>query len=80
LPVPAFDPKDETDSPRLIHGAPDYALACWRDVFVVIWRRETTLKAVHHLRRECEGFSRIQGRKKERRGINKRRRAQVRGF
>ena len=35
----------------------DYVLATWQQIFVVVWRRDTTLEAVAALHRECREFA-----------------------
>lgn len=48
---------------HIIHAEQDYALATLDDIFVLIWRHETTMAGAEALRRECFAFgeSRPQG-------------------
>jgi hypothetical protein len=48
------------DSWQLVARTPDYALAHWRQVFIVIWRNETTLEGAEHLHSACTGFASTQ--------------------
>lgn len=41
----------------LIVKQPDFALASWKQVFTVIWRRETTMEGAESLRSECRQFA-----------------------
>ena len=34
-------------SAQIIDRTPDHVLASWRDILLVVWRRQTTLGAVH---------------------------------
>lgn len=43
--------------PDVIKVDPDFALASWNDVFMVIWRVNTTVEGARALRRECLGFA-----------------------
>jgi hypothetical protein len=48
------------DSWQLVVAHPDYALAHWRQVFLVLWRRETTMEGARHLETACTAFARTQ--------------------
>jgi hypothetical protein len=48
------------ESWQLVVKDPDYALAHWRQVFLVLWRRETTLAGARHLDTACTAFARTQ--------------------
>src|SRR5688500_3272641 len=42
---------------RVHRFCPDYALASWGNVFMVIWRKNTTSAAASDLRAQCEKFA-----------------------
>ena len=42
---------------RIYRFCSDYALASWGNVFIVIWRQNTTLVGASNLRSQCEKFA-----------------------
>jgi hypothetical protein len=52
--------QDGNDSWQLVTRNPDYALAHWRQVFMVIWRKETTIEGARHLHSACTAFAATQ--------------------
>jgi hypothetical protein len=53
---PQPEPKGPARPPELGVCTPDYAFGSWRNVFIVLWRGDTTIQAVRQLARECERF------------------------
>jgi hypothetical protein len=52
-PPPTSMPRDS----NILHVEKDYALATFGDVFMVIWRHETSMAGAEALRRECLAFA-----------------------
>jgi hypothetical protein len=50
------------ESWEVVGKSPDYALAHWQQVFMVIWRKETTIDGAQHLHHACTAFAHTQPR------------------
>lgn len=42
---------------NIVERDDDYVLASWQQIFVVVWRHDTTLQGVEALHRECRQFA-----------------------
>jgi hypothetical protein len=59
-PTPAHPARSAATSPaRLSRCYRDFAIGSWANVFVIIWRYETTVASVIQVRKECERFGQL---------------------